>query len=189
MRKILLAMLFACSLSGCFIGAVAAGGAAAGGFASDPRTMDVINQDEEITFQVTRAIAADKELYEKAHITAVSYNRVVLMVGQAPTAEMRERAAQLAQKVKGIKRIFNQITVAEPTSATRRGKDVAITTAIKARLFGTSDVKSNNYKVVTEDGVVYLVGLTTREQANRTVRIISATDGVQKVVKLLEYID
>lgn len=188
MKKILLLAILLIMLPGCLAGAFVAGGAAAGGLASDARTFEAITDDEDITHQANRQIAADQTLMQQVHIMAVSYNHVVLLVGQAPNAALREKAAQLVQKVPKIKRIFNEVTISEPTSALRRSKDAAITANVKTRMLTTTNLKSNHFKVVTEDGTVFLMGLSTRKQADIAGLVARSSEGVKKVVKLVEYI-
>lgn len=190
MKKILLIVLLSGLLQGCFLaaGAVVAGGAVAGGVATDPRPMDTIREDENITSLANNMIAANNTLATKTHISAVSYNRVVLLVGQAPTEEMRQQAVDLVKRVPNVKRIFNQITVGEPTSALRRSKDATITGNVKARMFATTNLQSNNFKIVTEDGTVYILGLATVQQGNIAAVVARDSSGVERVVKLIEYV-
>ena len=188
MKKILLLTILLFVLPGCIAGAFVAGGAAAGGLASDSRTLETITEDEDITHQANRQIAADQTLMQQAHIMAVSYNHVVLLAGQVPNATLREKAARLVQKVPKVKRIFNEITIGEPTSALRRSKDAAITANIKTRMLTTTNLKSNHFKVVTENGTVFLMGLSTRKQADIAGLVARSSEGVKKVVKLVEYV-
>jgi len=190
MKKVLLIVLLSGLLQGCFLaaGAVVAGGAVAGGVATDPRSMDTIREDENISSLANNMIAADSVLSTKAHISAVSYNRVVLLVGQTPTAEMRQQAVDLVKRVPNVKRIFNQLTVGEPTSALRRSKDASVTGNVKTRMFATTNLKSNNFKIVTEDGTVYILGLATVQQGDIAAIVARDSSGVDRVVKLIEYI-
>lgn len=188
MKKILVVLLLTGWLqTGCVAGAFAAGGATTGSFATDPRSFEVINEDEQITYQATRLLASNKALVDQSHVAAVSYNKVVLLTGETPNAELRNQAAQIVQKVPNVKRIFNEIIIAEPVSAYALSKDAAITANVKARMLATTNLKSNEFKVVTENGTVFLLGLASRKQANIAAEVARNSHGVKKVVKLVEY--
>jgi len=174
-------------LQGCLAGAFVAGGAATGGFVTDPRTFSTIKSDEEINFNVNRKLANDAVMASQAHISAVSYNEVVLLTGQAYDEKLRARAEQYAKETPNVKRVFNEITLGIPTTAFRRAQDVGITSAVKTKMFAASDLKSNNFKIVTEDGVVFILGISTAKQAALAVSIARESAGVKKVVRLIEY--
>lgn len=181
MKNILLVMLFVGLLQGCVTG----GG---GGLGMESRSMETIQQDDQIGYIANSLIATDKTLTSQAHIVAVSYNHVVLLAGQAPTQELRQKAVELVKKVPNIKRIFNQITIGAPTSAVTRSKDAGITANIRARMLATTNLKSNYFKVVTEDGTVYILGLSTRQQGDIAAKVVQDSSGVKRVVKLIEYV-
>lgn len=186
MNRIIIIVLTALSLQGCV--ALVAGGAAAGGaVATDSRNVKTIASDKQITYQVQRHLVANQALQEKAHIVVATFNRVVLLAGQAPTAELRDEAVQITKTIPHVKRIFNEITIEQPTSPVVRSKDVAITANTKARMLATTNLKSNEFKIVTENGTVFLLGLTTREQAEVAATVARNSSGVKRVVKLIEY--
>lgn len=186
MKKIFLILILSLVLQGCLAGAFVAGGATTGGLVTDPRAFNTIKTDEEINFKVNRKLANDAVLASQAHISAVSYNQVVLLTGQAYDEELRGRAEQYAKEVPGVKRVFNEITLGIPTSAYRRAKDVGITSTVKTKMFANRELKSNNFKIVTENGVVFILGISTARQAELAVSIARKSAGVQKVVKLIE---
>lgn len=187
MKKLGLTLLLTFLLQGCLAGAFVAGSAATGGVVTDPRSLGTIKTDEQINFKVNRKLVNDPVLAAETHISAVSYNRVVLLTGQAYDEELRHRAEEYAQAVPSVKRVFNRITLGIPTTVYRRAKDIAITSSVKTRMFADSRLKSNNFKIVTENGVVYILGLATKKQANIAVAIARKVSGVQQVVKLIEY--
>jgi len=175
-------------LNGC--AAVAVTGAAAGAsVAADTRTTGTVIEDQSIEFKAGRAFSADKELDEKAHINTTSYNTVVLLTGEAPTEELRQRAVELARNIERVTHVHNEITIAAPSSLMSRSSDTVITSKVKTRLLADKDVSGLNIKVVTEKGVVYLMGLSSRRQADRATELSRTTGGVQKVVKLFQYTD
>ena len=191
MKKITIftALLIACLLQGCVAGAFVAGGAAGTSVGRDKRSIATIADDQNITYQAERQIEADPGLHTDAHVVAVSYNGVVLLAGQAPTQEMRDKAVQMVQALPKVRRIFDEITVGKSTSAVRRSQDALITGNIKTRMVATTNLEASRIKVVTEDGIVYLMGLTTRRQADIAAIVARNSSGVQQVVKLIEYTD
>lgn len=187
MKKVFLSVMLALALQGCLAGAFVAGGATTGGLITDPRSLATIKDDEQINFRVNRKLANDEVLASEAHVSAVSYDKVVLLTGQAYDEELRSRAENYAKETPGVKRVFNEITLGIPTTAFRRAKDVAITSAVRTKMFANRELKSNNFKVVTENGVVFILGIATPKQADLAVAIARKSSGVKKVVKLIEY--
>jgi osmotically-inducible protein OsmY len=189
MRKIFIILVLSLGLQGCLAGAFVAGSATTGGLVTDPRPINTIKSDEEINFQINRKLANDPVLNAEAHIAAVSYNQVVLLTGQAYDEELKARAEHYAKSVPQVRRVFNEIVLGIPTTVYQRAKDVGTTTAVKAQLFANRKLKSNNFKIVTENGVVYILGIATQKQADLAVTIARESSGVKKVVKLIEYKD
>ena len=154
----------------------------------DKRTTGSTLDDEIIeTKALVNIDKADEELAH-AHIVVVSFNGVVLLAGQVNTAEQRLLAADTVAKIGKVRRIHNEITVAGATSMVARSNDSWITTKVKTKLFANGEVEGGRIKVVTENGVVYLMGLVTREEATRAAEQARKTGGVQKVVRIFEYI-
>lgn len=155
----------------------------------DERTTGSTLDDEMIEIKALVNIdKADEELAH-AHIVAVSFNGVVLLAGQVNTAEQRLLAEQTVDKISKVRRIHNEITVSGATSMVARSNDSWITTKVKTKLLANSEVEGGRIKVVTENGVVYLMGLVTRDEATRAAEYARQTGGVQKVVRIFEYIE
>lgn len=187
MRKIFIILILSLGLQGCLAGAFVAGSATTGGLVTDPRPINTIKADEEINFRVNRKLANDPVLNAEAHISAVSYNRVILLTGQAYDEELKARAEHYAKSIPQVRRVFNEIALGIPTTVYRRAQDVGITSAVKTKMFASRELKSNNFKIVTENGVVYILGIATPKQADLAVSIARESSGVKKVVKLIEY--
>lgn len=187
MKKIFFILTLSLALQGCLAGAFVAGGAATGGFVTDPRPIGTIKNDEEINYKVNKALANDAILSSETHIAAVSYNQVVLLTGQAYDEELRAKAEVYAKAIPGVKRVFNKVTVGIPTTALQRTKDIGITSTLKMKMFMNRELKSNHFKIVTENGVVFILGVATPKQADLAVLIARKSAGVKKVVKLIEY--
>lgn len=125
----------------------------------------------------------------RANITVVSYNGVVLLLGQVPTEDLRRRAAEVAADVKRVRQVQNALTVGPNTRASVRMYDSWLTTKIKTKFAFNQQVDSGRIKVVTENGHVYLMGLVRQAEADRAAQVAQRTDGAQRIVKAFEYID
>ncbi|MFZ0219244.1 MAG: BON domain-containing protein [Candidatus Aquirickettsiella sp.] len=188
MKKIFVILILSLGLQGCLAGAFVAGSATTGGLVTDPRPINTIKLDEEINFRVNRQLANDPVLNAETHIAAVSYNRVVLLTGQAYDEELKAKAERYAKSIPQVRRVFNEIVPGIiPTSVYRRAQDVGITSTVKTKMFANRALKSNNFKIVTENGVVYILGIATQRQADIAVAVARESSGVKKVVKLIEY--
>jgi osmotically-inducible protein OsmY len=175
-------------LNGC--AAVAITGVAAGAsVASDERTTGTVIEDQAIELKASEAIFSDKELRQSTHINFTSFNTVVLITGEAPTEVMRDKIIDIVRNIDKVTSVHNEITIAAPSSFMSRSSDSVITSKVKAKLVGDKIASALDTKVVTEKGVVYLMGLLTRNKADAATEIARATGGVQKVVKLFQYTD
>lgn len=126
---------------------------------------------------------------KKAHIGVTSYNGVVLLAGQVPTEDARQLAGEVVRKVRNVKRLHNELSIAGPISMPARSNDAWLTSKVKTKLLASSRVKGRRIKVVTENGVVHLMGLVTRAEADQVVDVVRGTFGVQKIIRIFEYID
>ncbi|MGI9284178.1 MAG: BON domain-containing protein [Pseudomonadales bacterium] len=131
---------------------------------------------------------ADRQL-AKAHISVISFNGVALLVGQVPSTKLKQRAGEVVGKIRGVKRVHNELTEAGPLSVPARSNDTWLTTKVKSKLLVARNIKANRIKVVTENGVVYLLGLVSRDLGDRIVAAVRNTFGVQKIVRIFEYIE
>lgn len=161
-----------------------------GGCASDPgkRTVGVVIDDEGIEWTVKGEIRNSDPGFQGSHLVVVSFNRVVLLAGQVATEALREKAAEVTQGLRSVRKVHNELTVGGPISLMARTNDSWLTTKVKSRLIVSDEAYGTKTKVVTENGVVFLMGLLTREQADNAVKVASQVYGVQKIVKVFEYI-
>jgi len=172
-------------LQGC--AAIFIGGAATGvNVAQDRRTTGTFIEDQAIELKSMDAILQDKEVSSQTHLNVTSFNTVVLVSGEAPTEELRQRAIQLVKNIEKVSHLHDEITIAGPSSLMSRSGDTLITTKVKSKLIAKTP-NGMHIKVVTENGVVYLMGLLNREDASKATEITRQTGGVQKVVKLFQY--
>ena len=188
-------LLFACVLSVCCLTLSGCGSFLAtmktNTIEDDPgvRTMGQIIEDDNIETKAVVNIHASDKHFSEAHIVVVSYNGFVLLAGQVSSEELKSTATDVVRKVHDVRRIYNEMEVAAPSSGMTRSSDTWITTKVKSWLLGSTEIEGNRVKVVTENGVVYLMGLATGEEANRIATKASSISGVQRVVKLFELID
>jgi len=184
--QLLMAAVIATQLTACF--PVVVGGAAAGGLmAADRRTAGAYVDDEAIEIKAERNI--DEELGDKIHVNVTSYNRNVLITGEAIDEATKAKAESIAKSVANVRGVTNELAIAAASSRMERNNDAYITTKVKARMLTEHRFPVNYVKVVTEDSVVYLMGIVTHKEADDAVEIARGTDGVQKVVKVFEYLD
>jgi osmotically-inducible protein OsmY len=183
----LVTLVLALSLEGCIFVAGAAIGAAAIAIVYDHRTIQNVLSDTEMSNKIADKIKTNSHLRNDSHIEVSVFNHVVLLTGQTPNAAWREEAEVLAKSVPNTTRIYNQISIQGPTSSLTRTSDSWVTTKIKSQMLATQDLKSSSIKVITENGVVYLMGMVSRQQADIAVDIARQVQGVQKVIKVFQY--
>lgn len=124
-----------------------------------------------------------------SRIVVTAYNGVILLAGQTPRPELRDQAEQAARMVVGVKKVHNELQVQQPATALARSNDSLLTTRIKTSMLLNSRVPSSHIKVVTENGIVYLMGIVTREQASQATAVAQNVSGVQRIVRLFQYTD
>ncbi|TBU96644.1 BON domain-containing protein [Phytopseudomonas dryadis] len=124
-----------------------------------------------------------------SHIVVTSYNGVILLAGQTPREELKNIAEQATRKVQGVRKVHNELQVLQPTSLLARSNDSLLTTKIKAQMLTDSSVPGSRIKVITENGIVYMLGVVSRQEANRASNLVQNVSGVQKIIKLFQYTD
>ncbi len=163
------------------------GGAVMGSFvATDRRTTGTQVEDEGIELRSANRLRDN--LGERAHINVTSFNRQVLLTGEAATAKDKALAEQVVSKVENVRAIVNEIGVAGNASLSQRTNDTITTGRVKAGLVDTKDLFANAFKVVTDRGTVYLMGRVTQREATRATDVARSTPGALKVVRVLEII-
>lgn len=165
---------------------VVSGAATSAAMVSDRRTSGTIMDDKSIELKALRLLSQKKDLWRHSHITVVSYNNVLLLVGQTPTEAMKQEAEARISGIKRVRVIYNEIEVKPPISMKERGADTWITTQIKARLLNSEHLRPSRVKVVTEDRVVYLLGLLNEHEEEEAVSLAQEVKGVERVVKIFE---
>ena len=184
-RTLILLAAFVPVLSGCF-GAAAVGVGAGALVFADRRATEVQVTDEGIELRAGNRIS-DK-YGSNTHVNVTSYNRTVLLTGEVPDAITKADIEKIVAEVQNVKAITNELQIAAASALTARSNDAYITSKVKARFVDANTFAANHVKVVTEAGVVYLMGLVSQKEANAAVEVARTTGGVQKVVRVFEII-
>ncbi len=160
-------------------------------FSNDPRTRTPGQAlDDELLERTVEKRIHDSNLdYKGSNLHTVSYNGLVLLLGQVPSEVLREQAVSVAQGLDRVRTVHNELTVGGPISYPARTNDAYITSKVKSKLVATKEVPGSKIKVVTENGVVYLMGMLPQAQADQAVEVASTVYGIQKIVKVFEYIE
>jgi osmotically-inducible protein OsmY len=166
------------------------GGAAATGMvvAKDRRTAGTIVDDERIELAVLSEVAKEQELSEGNHLNVTSYNGIVLLTGEVGDEALGKRIVAIATRVPKVREVRNALRFAPPSTASERSHDTVITTRVKSRLVADESVDGTAIKVVSENATVYLMGLVNRNEADNAVAVTRSTEGVQRIVKVFEYV-
>jgi osmotically-inducible protein OsmY len=154
--------------------------------ATDRRQFEVIFADQRIESSAVDRVG--EALKGQGHVVVTSFNYTVLLTGEVPTAQAKVRAEKIVGEVPQVKTVVNELQIAGTSSATSRSSDAYITSKVKSNFLGNGKFRPTDVKVVTEAGVVYLLGLVTREEADAATGITRGTGGVQKVVRVFEYV-
>jgi osmotically-inducible protein OsmY len=181
------AVLLSSLLSAC-VGPLLVGGAMVGGtlVAVDRRTSGA--QLDDVAIEVRAANQIRSNLGTRVRVSVTSYNRQVLLTGEVPNLQDKQRVEEVVKSVENVASVVNELAVLNSPSLMDRSADTLLTGRIKAMLLDARDLQSNAFKVVTERNTVYLMGRVTQREADRATEVVRATPGVQKVVRLLEII-
>lgn len=182
---LLLSLLTVAGLGAC--APLLVGGAVMTGLtAADRRTAGSQLEDERIE---SRGAARLREhLGERVHINITSYNRQVLLTGEVPNEQDKQLAEQVVSRIENVRSIVNELAVLGPSTLTQRSSDALVTGRVKSNLIDAKDISASAFKVVTERGVVFLLGRVTAREADRATDLARRSSGVQKVVRLFEII-
>lgn len=172
-------------LQGCFP-VVAAGVGTAAVVATDRRQPDVMLGDERIELAASGRLT--DRFKDQIHVNVTSMAFTVLLTGEAATAQIKAEAEKIVAEIPQVKSVVNELQVAAPSSFGTRSNDTFLTGRVKASFVGANKFDVNAVKVVTESGVVYLLGLVTRQEGEDATEIARAISGVKKVVRIFEYI-
>ena len=175
-------------IQGC-IGVAAVGVGAGAAVAQDRRTPGSYIDDGLIEQKVRAAIRGEEILRDRSHVNVTSFNGLVLLTGQAPGESLRNRVTEIARDIPKVRAVQNEISLGAPSSIASRTSDSWITAKVKTSMFTDKALNATLVKVVTENGVVYLMGLIKQSEGERAAEIARRVGGVQRVVKVMEYLE
>lgn len=175
-------------LQGC-AAAVVGGGATGAALAVDRRTAGSVVDDQGIEIKARRQFAGSDELWDQSNISVTSYNGIVLITGETPNQQLKSKITEIVTDIPKVRKVYNEMAIAAPSALSSRSSDTWLTSKVKTRLAAEKEVRALFIKVKTERGVVYLMGKVTREEADTAVNVTRNTAGVQRVVKVFEYIE
>lgn len=182
-------LFISCSLMhGCaFIIAGAAGSAVL--IAHDRRSTEIQIQDEAIEIKAVDLIYHQNNTAKQIHINVTSFNHIVLLTGETLTNDLRDQAINITRNIKNVNKVISEIVVGDLSDFSSRSNDTWITSKVKSKMLGKRGFDATRVKVITEASSVFLMGISTREQAEMAAEIARNVDGVERVIKLFEYIE
>ncbi len=145
--------------------------------------------DQQLEYQVAKEIKASDPGFDSAHLVVVCRDGVVLLVGEVATEELKTKAAEVTNTLAPVRSVHNELTVGGATSLGARSNDTWLTSKVKTKLEAHGAIKANRINVTTENGVVYLMGKVSRDQARYAVDVAQTVFGVSKIVKVFDYTD
>ena len=185
---LILTAMLSINLQGCIVLAAAGAGAATTAVVvHDRRPLQTIADDQNIELTAASRINQNANFNQNSHIVSVAFNHAVLLIGQVSSQNIRQQAESMIQSLPKVARIYNQLEVALPTTPETRTNDAWITTKIKSEMLGAQDLHSIQIKVVTENNIVYLLGIVNHHQAQMATDVARRVSGVTRVVTLFEY--
>jgi len=155
------------------------------------RSPQTVLDDEWIELQGKKLYYENRDIDKQSRMTITSYNYVALLTGQADNAEVSQRYAQMISQIPKVRKVYNEVSIGPRISLAQESTDALITSRAKIAIGGgrgIEDFDATRIKVVTEDGVVYLMGLVTPEEADVTADVVRRLPGVERVVKMFEYV-
>jgi osmotically-inducible protein OsmY len=159
------------------------------GCAHDRRSIGSMVDDAAIELKATGTLTTNPAFKDQVHVNVTSVNGIVLLTGEVPTGELRDSLLASIRNILSIRRIVNEVRVAPPSTLSRRTHDAWITSEVKARLVGTKGVHAARIKVVTENSSVFLLGLVSQQEGELATNAATAVRGIERVVKLFEYVE
>ncbi|MES2959307.1 MAG: BON domain-containing protein [Pseudomonadota bacterium] len=183
LRRVTLVAVAAGTLGGC--AALVVGGAVGTALlAVDRRSPGVQIEDQAIELKAGNRIR--ESVGERGHVSATSYNRILLLTGEVASEADRTAIEQNVSRIENLRSTVNELAVMGASSFTARSNDTVLTSKVKASYLDAKDLQANVIKVVTERGTVFLMGRVTEREATRATDLARGVSGVQKVVRVFE---
>lgn len=186
MLKRYLILVSSVLLSSCAVAVLA--GAAGSYIVYDDRSMRALEKDARIFHVVHKAIVREPQL-TSSHVNVTTFKQAILLTGETPYASARAVVEKIAQQAPNVRRIYNEMTIQYPSSIWQRTQDTGITSNVRTHMLTKKGLESGAIRIVTENAAVYLMGDVSHAQAELAVNVARQVPGVQKVVKVFQYID
>jgi osmotically-inducible protein OsmY len=176
-------------LGGCAVPLVVGGAAVVGGamVAADRRPVGIQIEDEAIERRIDRALAARFEA-GTINVNVTSYNRKVLLTGEVQSQQTKSAAEEIARNTENVREVVNELGIGLPSTIGSRTNDTAISAKVRAAFIDSKEVQVGVVKLTTERAIVYLLGRVTEKEGEAAARVASRVEGVQKVVKVFDYL-
>ena len=158
----------------------------------DRRTRTVIAADKAIETEAYSELNSDSELRDQCHITIHAYNAAVLVAGEVPNEELSKKIITVVQGIANVKLVHNNLNIAYPTDAATRNNDAVINDTVKkalGQIRTMPDFSSSMVKVITENGVVYLMGQVHRDEGTVVINVTRLQPGIKEIITVFEYLD
>jgi osmotically-inducible protein OsmY len=179
--QIVLALALASQITAC-VPLVVGGAAAGGAIAADRRTSGIYIEDQNIELKAQKSI--DATFGDATHVNVTSFKGNVLLTGEVTDADAKARIENHVKTIECVRNVTNELVVGMESSLSSRANDSYLTSKVKAQFVSENRFQANYVKVVTENSVVYLMGVVTQAEADAAVEIARNTSGVEKVVKV-----
>jgi osmotically-inducible protein OsmY len=153
------------------------------------RTVGTQVEDQNIETKIGHNLRRTDARLGDARINVDTYNGVVLLTGQVPSQELKEKASEVAREVRNVREVHNELSVAANLPASQRLSDTWLNTRIRTNLAANDRIDSGRIRVITENASVYLMGIVTRAEGDRIVDAVSRVGGMQRIVKVFDYTD
>ena len=175
------------TLSGCVTALVATAAIATVDIIHDRRSAGEYVDDNTVELSAQNFLASSKELRASSHVKPISWNGILLVTGEIDSEEMKQAIMTKLKSINGVRQLVDETTITGKTALLTRSNDTWITTKVKSQLVLKTGLDANRVKVTTTRGSVYLMGIVTREEAERATRLARGIKGVTRVVKVFEY--
>jgi osmotically-inducible protein OsmY len=174
------------NISGCSNGSLLLGsGIAANMILTEPRHVSAIGHDMLICYSLNQRLSQDND-FQSSRINVTSYDHTLLLTGQVPNNKLHKRALEYAKSISQVKKVFNQVDISARSTFWQRTQDKLLTFTIRTKVWMTSGIRSNHFKIKTENKTVFIMGKAKSEDAQQVASIAQQTTGVQKVIQLVD---
>lgn len=187
LRHLLLAIGILIGLSGCVSALVAGVAIVTLDISHDRRTVGEYIDDNAIEITARNVVSAKKEYRKVAHVKPQSWNGILLITGEIDSSTVKQELLEKLRKIQGVRQVVDETTVTGKTKLGTRANDAWISSKVKSRLILKTGLDANRVKVVTTRSSVYLMGIVTRDEADKATDVASKVRGVQRVVRVFEY--